>query len=702
MPKRNETLKFSVGFRGSERASATTTIVDISYPSTHSTRWSSNAQGSDTILETDEGKDIYFIINTDNVADGTKLVVMITSGVAADGVTASDFVNYQYRQDVTIYGNSAVVKVSIAADQLTENREQFYGALLDQAGTVLSTSWMYINDTSKTPPPGYSAGWFSSSAGTNPITSINEGSTAWLVVRTTNVPNGTTLSLRPDAGISRDDFTDNVLDREVVIQNNIGRVSYPIKADNMAEGNETFTVHVYTLDAFYESKASATITVNDTSRETVIVIPDEYHLKGVILLPLFQRIMGRSPNPDERIRVVVPSHIELNAFPRVVGREFLRMEKTDIYWEGMGWVHKPVYNDTIWPAQHGIDLVGMPDSRLVTVDVYGKVVGGQLTFVHSNTAWQVADWTFNPVGLPMNYYAKHSSGYTHDLIVGNSSSGGYWDLFGVSDPPNPSFMAEAYGIYAIDGFNLIVRNGAVVTGHGGTVKTVLGVETTFIIDWTNPNDTGKFVPVTDFSVYGGGYSAVSCKNATGTIRLNVIGNGIFAGGGAAGGCGGGLLNMGSTHWDLGLSPFYGAYSGGGAPYGGCGYTFYGWSGDPVCPVRYARTQTWTPGRRLGDTGSQGYYSKLSGGSATFWEGGAVAGRQWFGPNGKGYQWEYEPGRGGGIGQHGNWGDCPLYIGYYWNSGKKVYTQEERISASAPGRAGAAASWNTVVNDPNLA
>ena len=82
-------------------------------------------------------------------------------------------------------------------------------------------------------------------------------------------------------------------------------------------------------------------------------------------------------------------------------------------------------------------------------------------------------------------------------------------------------------------------------------------------------------------------------------------------------------------------------------------------------------------------------------------GGGATGRQWFGPNGKGYQWEYQAAAGGGIGQHGGRGDCPTYVEYRWNAGKKVYNNEERVSAGVPGRAGVAGSGNVVVNDPNL-
>lgn len=689
MPKRNETLKFSTSFLGTVRASATTTIVDKSYPSTYNTRWSSNQWGSDTIYETDEGRDIWFIIETDNVPDGTKLAVIITSGPIANNVGSTDFVNYQYRQDVTIYGNAAVVKVSIAADQLTENREQFYGLLIDQAGTALSNSWMYINDTSKTPAPTYSVMWSSTSTGSNNISTINEGSVAWAIVTTTNVPNGTVLNLRPNSGISADDFTDNVLDRTVTINNNIGRVSYPIKADMKAEGNETFSVNVYTQDDFYTIKASAWITVIDTSRETVITIPDEYHLKGVNLLPLFNKLIGRGPYADEPIRVIVPSHIELNGFPRVVGREFL-------YTRQEAGFYIPVYRDTIWPAVHGINLKGMPNSEIITIDVYGKIIGGYNEVTHSNVDAKYADWTFTPSGLPMNYYGKHSSGYNHALVVGRTQGNGQIDL-GLGNLPDPSFEPESYAIYSPNGFGLIIRNNGLVLGHGGTFKEPYGVEQGY--DWL----TNTYTYVKDFGYWGNGFTAIATINYPSNIRLNTIGNGTLLGGGGAGGAGGGLLNGGTTHWDLSLAEFYGAVGGGGAPYGGCGYTFYGNSGDPICPTKWSRTMTRSAGRRIGDTGTYGYNSKWSASSATINTGGSVVGNQTYGPNGKGYRWNYTPGAGGAPGQHGTRAQCPLYIEYRWKSGVYTYNDAERVSASVPGRSGYKTSGfdTNIIIDTNL-
>ena len=270
MPKRNETLKFSTSFLGSARASATTTIVDTSYPMTYNTRWSTNANGSGTITEVNEGNDAYFIVSSDNVPDGTVLSVMLSSGPSANGITGDDIVNYQYKQNVTIYNNFASLKVSIAADQVTENREEFYGMLLDSNGSNLSHAWLAINDTSKSPAPTYSMGWYSNVSATTAITSINEGSTAWLIINTTNVTNGTKMVVRINGEISESDFVDNGWERSVIIQNNIGRISYPIKADNLTEGVEKINAFLFLANDDFTVKANAALNINDTSLATTV------------------------------------------------------------------------------------------------------------------------------------------------------------------------------------------------------------------------------------------------------------------------------------------------------------------------------------------------------------------------------------------------------------------------------------------------
>ncbi len=274
MPKRNETLKFSTSFLGTVRASATTTIVDTSYPMTYNTRWSTNANGSGTITEVNEGNDAYFIVSSDNVPDGTVLSVMLSSGPSANGITGDDIVNYQYKQNVTIYNNFASLKVSIAADQVTENREEFYGMLLDSNGSNLSHAWLAINDTSKTPAPTYDVGWYSTSAGTTRITTINEGSTAWLIVKTTNVNDNMGLGVTfTGAAANFNDITGSITNNmtsTINIVNNIGRLSVTFNADAALEGTEVLNVQI---SSFGTPVANASITIMDTSNSIIITPP---------------------------------------------------------------------------------------------------------------------------------------------------------------------------------------------------------------------------------------------------------------------------------------------------------------------------------------------------------------------------------------------------------------------------------------------
>lgn len=667
MPKRNETLSFTTSFMGTNRASASTTIVDTSYPMTYTSKWATAAAGTTTITETDEGKDVYFVIDSDNVPDGTRarvIVVAISTGIDTAGV--ADFNNYVQSTDVIINGGKAAVKVSIKADQLTENRESFYAALLNTEGGVLTSAPLYINDTSKTPAPTYEIGWYSSSAGTTPINTINEGSTAWLIVKTTQIRDNHGLGLKfSGTGISLDDFpggtTTNDLESAVNIIDGIGKQAVTFKADLKAEGNEVLTVGLYDWDVF---KASANITIIDTSKETVITIPSEYNGKGVILVELFKKILKRSPNSDEHVRVVVPSNIELQAFPRVVGRRWIRSEQAP-----GAVLATPIYDDTFYPAQHGISLVGMPSPGLVTVDVYGKIIGGPVRLKYGYDP-KNADNTFT-YSFPYDYSASADR-----IMVANDQTG-----ILIAPLPNPT-QTLGFAIYSPVVFNLIVRNGAMVVGHGGEIPNMWGYLQDY--NWA----TGKYEYVTEVKDNRGG-DAIYIDSMEGNMRVNVIGNGVLAGGGGSGGNGGGLLSIGMTHWDLGsLATYYGAYGGGGAPYGGCIYHHDGATSDPVCPVAYRRVGSVTGGRRLGDTGTYGMRSLYSGGSATLTQGGSVGPRFQFGPNGKGYHFDFTPGVGGGIGQRGQAGSTPIYKEYQWSPNKVyTFTAEERTATSAPGPSG---------------
>ena len=325
MPKRNETLKFSTSFLGTNRASAQTTIVDTSYPSTYNTKWSNNSNGTDTITSVNEGNDAWLIINTDNVPNGTTVRVMVNAtGLGVGAAVAADFTNWAYSQDVIINNGFASIRVGIKADDLTEGTETFSCAVLDINGTVLSTAYLTINDTSLTPLPTYVAEWYSSSAGTTPITTINEGSTAWLIVKTTQIRDNHGLGVKfTGAGITYDDLVPPAataqLTSAVNIVGGIGRQAVTITADNLTEGNELLTASIYDGDIF---KTSTAITIVDTSIKLLIINGPAFAtetyanktitvINSINLYDFFVSNNGRAPYAGEIVNFIVNNNIAI-------------------------------------------------------------------------------------------------------------------------------------------------------------------------------------------------------------------------------------------------------------------------------------------------------------------------------------------------------------------------------------------------------
>lgn len=406
MPKRNELLKFTTSFLGTSRASAQVTIVDTSYSSTYSTKWSTNNLGTDTITETDEGKDVYLIINTVNVSNGAVVRVLIDT-TGADAATGSDITNFVSTQDVTINNNFAYLKVSITADQLTENRETLRAVVMNFAGVMFSTALLYINDTSKTAPPIYSMNWYPNSTGSVPITTVNEGSTAWLIINAQNVPNGTVYSCRPNWMTGRYDFADDVLDRDVTINNGYGRVAYPIKADSLTEGDEVLEVSLYDKVGVNVLLAGPVrITIKDTSQdpETLLTITGattatetynniSYNVIGPInAYDYFVSVKGRAPTAADKIRFILNDGVAIvasgNTTPAVLfdsrfdGVTSLTLDNYGIILGrgGHGTSYPTEYVTSWVPAEISKDPGGPAlqntSSLFVTVNNSGVIAGG--------------------------------------------------------------------------------------------------------------------------------------------------------------------------------------------------------------------------------------------------------------------------------------------------------------------------------------
>ncbi len=193
----NETLKFDVNWNGSNRASATTIINDTSRPE-YEYSLVANTGSTTPITEIDiptyvltankstmnEGESVIFSLTTTKLDPGTIIPFTITGITVAD-ITA-DSLTGNFVIDAS--GKASLTIVTIA-DYVTEVNMNMV-VTLDNLGVSQSVT---LNDTSHSPT--YAVGWYSDAGGVNPISATNEGSSVYLVLKTTAVVDGTNFSV---------------------------------------------------------------------------------------------------------------------------------------------------------------------------------------------------------------------------------------------------------------------------------------------------------------------------------------------------------------------------------------------------------------------------------------------------------------------------------------------------------------------------
>lgn len=123
-----------------------------------------------------------------------------------------------------------------------------------------------IKDTSI--PITYTAGFFTNNLATTPMSSVDEGGTAYIVLITTGVPDFTYLDWEiTGAGITLDDTGASTMSGRAMVRNNIYWATIKPKLDRLTEGNETLTI-TFKRDGVVV--ASASIVINDTSTKPTI------------------------------------------------------------------------------------------------------------------------------------------------------------------------------------------------------------------------------------------------------------------------------------------------------------------------------------------------------------------------------------------------------------------------------------------------
>lgn len=127
------------------------------------------------------------------------------------------------------------------------------------------TGVITLLDTSKT--EDFSIGYSSDALGNTMITRVNEGSSVYLIMRGTNIPNGTNFNLSlPSAGngfVSDADLDPIVTGTTVTMNNNFVSHRFNVVADRTTEGDETLIIRATRADTNVPRDAS--IVVVDTS-----------------------------------------------------------------------------------------------------------------------------------------------------------------------------------------------------------------------------------------------------------------------------------------------------------------------------------------------------------------------------------------------------------------------------------------------------
>lgn len=240
-------------------AVTTVNVVDSSKNTNWSVRFSSNTTGTDTITSADEGSTVYAIIEGKFVPSSFN-GQLVYSGV--DTSANGDLVNPATPTFAVVAGDNVTYRATIAlrGDVLTEGTETLTATFINTGtNATLAVGTLIINDTSTSPT--YQLKFTSNTSGTDTITSINEGAVGYAYLRTSNIPNGTNLTVQWGGTADESDFTSTRV-TTVTVQNNIATAALSVKADTLTEGQETVTV-AFLLNG--EPVASGSIILNDTS-----------------------------------------------------------------------------------------------------------------------------------------------------------------------------------------------------------------------------------------------------------------------------------------------------------------------------------------------------------------------------------------------------------------------------------------------------
>lgn len=96
--------------------------------------------------------------------------------------------------------------------------------------------------------------------------SVDEGSSVFFTITTTNIPDGTYLYWITTGTVVAEDFEDTTLSGSISLIGNSSSINRTVAADSLTEGSETFRILLYTdVDLTNLVATSNEVTINDTS-----------------------------------------------------------------------------------------------------------------------------------------------------------------------------------------------------------------------------------------------------------------------------------------------------------------------------------------------------------------------------------------------------------------------------------------------------
>ena len=230
----------------------TLSVLDTSKAPVYRAKFVGNADGSGaTLTQTNEGTVVYLVIDGDNLVNGTVLQMVYGGQVVQD-----DFVT-TLPISATLANGKAILQFSIKNDIRTEGSETFTATVMS-GGVNVATASLTIIDTSIT--MGYDVFFSSTSAGSDRITSVNEGNACYLIINTVGVADNTVLTLNYAGTSVAADFT-NTRPTTATVVGNRAIVNFNVAADRTSEGTETLMVVLPNVTG----APSTTINIIDTS-----------------------------------------------------------------------------------------------------------------------------------------------------------------------------------------------------------------------------------------------------------------------------------------------------------------------------------------------------------------------------------------------------------------------------------------------------